>query len=84
MRLNGTSKLAASAVLIVMLSACKTVTAPAPAIDTGLSSWCQGDEIIRYAAADHPNQDDPGNTMDRDKTVAEIQAHNARLRAGCP
>ena len=56
---------------------------PASASDRSRSSWCQGDREISYAAADYAGQDDPGNQMDTDETVKEIQAHNARYRAAC-
>lgn len=47
------------------------------------SSWCQGDTPLRYAQADEPGQDDPGNRFDREETVNAAQEHNARLRAAC-
>ena len=84
--LKKTYALAASAALLVTTSACKTVgdEPPASAIDRSRSSWCQGDSTIGYAQADQAGQDDPGNELDTDETVAEIQAHNARYRAACP
>ncbi len=83
---NRICALAVSAALSGMLGACATVSDPKPASDTNrsLTSWCQGDTLLRYRQADHAGQDDPGNTMDSDPTVAEIQEHNARLRAACP
>lgn len=78
----------ASAALFATVSACKTATDLLPASDItptrSNSSWCQGDVLLRYAPADRPGQDDPGNQFDRDTTVAAIQEHNARLRAACP
>lgn len=78
--------LLASAALIVSTSACKTAADQkvASASDRSNGSWCQGDRLIRYSPADSVGQDDPGNTFDSDETVAEIQQHNARLRAACP
>lgn len=78
----------ASAALLVTSSACSTATDQRLASDTApsrdRSSWCQGDATIRYTQADSAGQNDPGNTLDTDKTVTAIQEHNARYRAACP
>lgn len=81
-------KALASAALLALTSACSTTGTSEPASDTApqrsLSSWCQGDRTISYQAAPEAGVDDPGNVFDSDETVAEVQAHNARLRAACP
>lgn len=77
----------ATAALLVMSSACSTLGTPRVASDTtpsrSLSSWCQGDRKIRYNPAPEAGMADPGNQYDTDETVAELQQHNARLRAAC-
>ena len=75
-----------SAMLIASLSACKTAeTQPGVSVtDRSRSSWCQGDRLLSYTPAEAAGMDDPRNERDTDATVAEIQAHNARLRAACP
>lgn len=75
-----------SAMLAVMLTACGTPETSEVASASGrqASGWCQGDRPISYVPAEEEGQDDPGNRLDSDATVAEIQAHNARLRAACP
>lgn len=84
--LKPTYAMLASVLLLASTSACKTVgeSPPANATDRSRTSWCQGDSTIGYAQADEAAQNDPGNAFDTDATVAEIQAHNARLRAACP
>ena len=78
--------LAVSAALMAMSSACATVADPKAASDTdrARSSWCQGDRLISFSPADRAGQDDPGNQFDSEPTLAEVRAHNARLRAACP
>ena len=84
--LSKKSAVVVSATLAAMLTACETTGGKEPASASARpnSSWCQGDSELGYAAADSAGQDDPGNQMDTDETVKEIQAHNARLRAACP
>ena len=85
---NRTFAALASVALSVMLTACATRETPRPASDIApsrdLSSWCQGDRTISYQPAPAAGANDPGNRFDSEETVAEIQAHNARLRAACP
>ena len=82
---NKTYAWAASAVLLGTLNACAT-PGPKPGAngsDRSATSWCLGDRPISYEPADYAGQDDPGNVFDSEATVAEIQAHNARLSAAC-
>lgn len=78
----------ASAALLASTSACATRETPLAASDIApsrqLSSWCQGDRTIRYNPAPAAGVADAGNRFDSDETVAELQEHNARLRAACP
>ena len=85
---NRLLKVTMAGALLVTISACKTVPAPLPVSDTGQtrteSSWCQGDAPLRYSQADSAGVNDPGNVLDSDATVTELQEHNARYRAACP
>ena len=86
--LKKTFGLLASAALLASISACSTTGTSPPASDIAprrdLTSWCQGDRTISYQSAPEAGVDDPKNRFDSDETVAEVQAHNARLRAACP
>ena len=78
----------ASAALLASTSACSTTGTSEPASDTvprrELSSWCQGDRAVSYAAAPEAGAADPDNRYDTEETVRELQEHNARYRAACP
>lgn len=85
---NRICALLASALLLLTTTACGTRGEDLPrasdiAPSRDLSSWCQGDRPLQYAQADEEGQDDPGNQLDTEETVAAIQAHNVRLEAAC-
>lgn len=68
-----------------MTSACATTATvpPATTSDRSRSSWCQGDREIRYSQRGRAQAETGVNAFDTEETVAEIRAHNIRLRAAC-
>lgn len=81
------SLLAAS---VLMTSACgqatRPKTAPPPprdSADAAPSIVCTSFNIIRFAQLPPGAVDDPGNNADRQKTVDQVLAHNAKWLALC-
>lgn len=76
----------ALAVSLLLTSACATTATepPAKTSDRSRSSWCQGDREISYSQRGRAQAETEANAFDTEETVAEIRAHNSRLRAACP
>lgn len=68
------------------MSACVTTgtSEAATTSDRSRSSWCQGDREISYSLRGRAETEAADNRFDTEETVAEIRAHNIRLRAACP
>lgn len=67
------------AVLLAMSSACVRPVTP-----KSVSDLCLNDRRISVAPAAAAGQDDPGNALDSEQTVAEVLEHNAVVDRLCP